>query len=648
MASQENRSLIDTIASAPASHAGALLRLPLRFLPLLALLAVLLALGPGDAAAQPISISDCQNDSRYLSIAGAYYLPTPSGNPVKFDNVTIPEGQADGALLNLTLPTEIRGGGDLDEFIETSSLAVLNADATETITGLTASAFTGHQHLPSAGQNFYIILAATSSYNPEAATEYLIKASNLKRGTATAELISCVTFTVKGLTGRPEVVISKSALTIRENGSGDYTVKLGAAPSSDVSITVTSGDTGAAKVKSGSGTAGDTTTLTFTAANYDTEQTVTVSGVDDSDDSVPSRMATISHSVTSDDLNYKGGQPDSVSVTVKQTNRAPVITTPNPFNVSIQENQATQALATLSATDADGDTITWKLTGTDAGCCQVSNAGVLSVPTALVHSTKSSYSFTAQASDGNGGTDTITVNLTVTTAPVTNQAPVISSGAGGTLNLEVSENVSNVALATLSATDPDGDGFSWSLSGADAGPFRIDRATGALSLSTALDYEVKKSYSFEAQASDGKTGGTASITVNVAVIDAGPPGVMDPPRVVGRTPTSLSFAWDPPGSYGRPITSYRLFYKNLTTLEHKPFLDVGLVTRYTLRGLRPGASYVISVRAVSVEGPGGWSESLVVSTPGTSSPTAAPPPRRDAGANVAAHTGAHAYAGPHA
>ena len=62
--------------------------------------------------------------------------------------------------------------------------------------------------------------------------------------------------------------------TVTEAGStATFTVVLGAQPDSDVVISVTSGDTGEATVSPA--------TLTFTNGNWNSTQTVTVTGVDD-------------------------------------------------------------------------------------------------------------------------------------------------------------------------------------------------------------------------------------------------------------------------------------------------------------------------------------------------------------------------------
>ncbi len=102
------------------------------------------------------------------------------------------------------------------------------------------------------------------------------------------------------------VVVSKSALTVAEGASGNYTVKLSTAPSSDVTVTV-------------GGASGDVTvsppSLTFTGANYSTAQTVTVSAAQDPDgDADPD--VTLSHSASGG--GYGSVSIDDVVVTVTE------------------------------------------------------------------------------------------------------------------------------------------------------------------------------------------------------------------------------------------------------------------------------------------------------------------------------------------
>ena len=66
------------------------------------------------------------------------------------------------------------------------------------------------------------------------------------------------------------VSVSPTSLSVRESGTTTYTVVLNTEPSGTVTVTPSSGDTGAATLSPSS--------LTFTSGNWDTAQTVTVSG----------------------------------------------------------------------------------------------------------------------------------------------------------------------------------------------------------------------------------------------------------------------------------------------------------------------------------------------------------------------------------
>ena len=67
--------------------------------------------------------------------------------------------------------------------------------------------------------------------------------------------------------------------------------------------------------------------------------------------------------------------------------------------VPLFENQT--AIGTVTATDADGDTFNYSLSGTDASSMSInSSSGVLTFNSAPDYETKSSYSATVTASDG--------------------------------------------------------------------------------------------------------------------------------------------------------------------------------------------------------------------------------------------------------
>ncbi len=328
-----------------------------------------------------------------------------------------------------------------------------------------------------------------------------------------------------------------------------------------------------------------------------------------------------------------------VSFTIAQTNRAPVFGSAT-YNFSVAEDAATgTAVGSVSATDADDDGLTYSIeTGNGDGKFAISSAGAITTAGTLDYETDSSYALTVQADDGNGGTATATVNVTVTdvaetlpgplagftlvdasdqtvlatltagssvevadpdggsygiradvdananigsvrlalsgaktvsrtekvapyslygdggadaldgaslpagsytltatayansnlggdelgtlevsfTIAQTNRAPVFGSA---TYNFSVAEDAATgTAVGSVSATDADDDGLTYSITAGNGdGKFAISSA-GAITTAGTLDYETDSSYALTVQADDGN-GGTATATVNVTVTD---------------------------------------------------------------------------------------------------------------------------------
>ena len=137
-------------------------------------------------------------------------------------------------------------------------------------------------------------------------------------------------------------------------------------------------------------------------------------------------------------------------------------------------------------------------------------------------------------SDGNSGSDSITVTINVTDVVNENRDPVFTDGDSTTRS--IAENTAsgvNIGSA-VAATDADNDTLTYSLSGTDASSFSIVSTTGQLQTSTALDYETKDTYTVSVSVSDGN-GGSDSITVTINVTDVGERPVF--PRVVSQSPS---------------------------------------------------------------------------------------------------------------
>ena len=199
---------------------------------------------------------------------------------------------------------------------------------------------------------------------------------------------------------------------------------------------------------------------------------------------------------------------------------APIFTEGNSATRAVAENTIadTNIGTAVAATDADNDTLTYTLSGTDAASFAIVNtSGQLKTSEALDFETKSSYAVTVSVSDGKGGSDSIGVTISVTDVNE-NRAPVFTDGENTTRT--VAENTAadtNIGIA-VAATDADNDTLTYTLSGTDAASFAIVNTSGQLKTSEALDFETKSSYAVTVSVSDGK-GGTDSIGVTINVTD---------------------------------------------------------------------------------------------------------------------------------
>ena len=239
------------------------------------------------------------------------------------------------------------------------------------------------------------------------------------------------------------VTVSKSALTVTEQNTtgGTYTVVLGTQPTASVMVTV-SGHAGTDVTLTSLAFTSSTPssgTLTFTTTNWETAQTVTVKARNDAD--TTNDTVTLTHSATSTDPGYNGIMIGSVVVTVTDND---VVTPPQPVNAPPEfgGSSATRSMdetvgggaagtavkvgAPVTAVDPDGDTIEYSLSGTDRDKFDIDrNTGQLlsRAGERYDHEEKSSYEVRVSASDGEGGTDTIEVAISINNVSEAPEAP---------------------------------------------------------------------------------------------------------------------------------------------------------------------------------------------------------------------------------
>ena len=156
---------------------------------------------------------------------------------------------------------------------------------------------------------------------------------------------------VQGTPAAPGVTVSTTALTVTEQDTtGDgYTVALDTEPTANVTVTVAG--------HSGTDVTPNPTTLTFTASNWETAQTVTVTAGDDAD--TEDDTVALTHSAASADTGYGGIAIDEVAVTVSDNDTARVT------GVSVTSGNAQLAVNWTAVDNATGYKVQWKSVGQD-------------------------------------------------------------------------------------------------------------------------------------------------------------------------------------------------------------------------------------------------------------------------------------------
>jgi len=205
----------------------------------------------------------------------------------------------------------------------------------------------------------------------------------------------------------------------------------------------------------------------------------------------------------------------ALTINISNVNESPMITSSTSFSVA--ENQT--GVGNVTATDGDGDSLTYSLSGTDASSFSISSSGVITFNSVPDYETKTSYSITVNVSDG---TNTTTQSVTVSVTNVNDNNPVVTSAS----SFSAAEN--QTAVGTVTATDGDtSDTLSYSLTGTDASALSINSSSGVITFNSAPDYETKSSYSITVNVSDGTNTTTQAMTISINNLNDNPPIISD-------------------------------------------------------------------------------------------------------------------------
>jgi len=182
---------------------------------------------------------------------------------------------------------------------------------------------------------------------------------------------------------------------------------------------------------------------------------------------------------------------------------APVITSTS--TLSVNENQTT--VFTATATDANGGSITYSISGGDSADFAISS-GVITFNVAPDYETKKYYTFDVTATDdtARSATQSVTININNLAETI----PTLTNFTGSAY-----ENTTiGTVVGTITVTDS-GDTNITGFTLSDTTNFEID-SNGVISTKTTFDYEITTAYSFTAYATN-EAGNSAIVNVNINV-----------------------------------------------------------------------------------------------------------------------------------
>ncbi|WP_425614262.1 DNRLRE domain-containing protein [Anatilimnocola sp. NA78] len=255
-------------------------------------------------------------------------------------------------------------------------------------------------------------------------------------------------------------------VTTEAGGTATFTIVLRVQPTGNVTIPLVSSDPSEGSLS--------TSSVTFTPANWNVPQTITITGVDDAIDDGDVAYAIVTGLTSSTDPAYNGRNPMDVSVTSVDNDEAGSL--PTISNIADQVTNEDVAITNIPFTVSDGQTAAGSLQVTatsdntvlfPAGSIVLGGTGAdRTISLSPAANAFGTATITVTVDDGEGGTSTDTFVVTVnavndapTLNAIANPAPLplnaatqsipltgISAGAGETQSLTVTATSSNPAL----------------------------------------------------------------------------------------------------------------------------------------------------------------------------------------------------------
>ena len=203
-----------------------------------------------------------------------------------------------------------------------------------------------------------------------------------------------------------------------------------------------------------------------------------------------------------------------INISVIDVNEAPSISTETQD--SYAENLSIgSVLVGVATTDPENQEVTYSLSGEGSDKFTIDEAGNITLAESFDFEAKASYILTVTATDGELSSET---EVLINVGDI-NEVPSLSSTLALTSFSE--DSAIGTIIATASATDPESNTITYSLSGTGSEYFIVDE-NGKISLKDTLDFETYAKYEITLVASDGELTSSSVITFDISDVDEAP------------------------------------------------------------------------------------------------------------------------------
>ena len=295
--------------------------------------------------------------------------------------------------------------------------------------------------------------------------------------------------------------------TTEAGGTASFTVVLDSEPVSDVSIGISSSDTGEITVTPAS--------LTFTSADWNTAQTITLTGVDDDMDDGNTAVTILTDAAVSADPKYNGLNPADVSASNSDNDTAGITVNPTAGLTTTEGGGTASFTVVLNTQPAANVTIAVSSSDTTEGTVSVSSLVFTATnwndPQTVTITGEDeivvdgSIAYTIQNADAVSA-DPLYNGMSVSDVSVTNMDNDTPSILAESDTVQVTEGAENTANVRLN-TDPLGDTTVTVVR--SSGDSDIQVSSGATLVFTSANWDTYQAVTFAAAEDDDAVNGSA-------------------------------------------------------------------------------------------------------------------------------------------